>query len=69
MSYSGYVFAFPFHDGEKHGQGLQTAFYRVMGSAKPNVKVFMRNASDAKQKTDFLKAKRFVVKVQLPIGK
>ncbi|XP_069142520.1 ankyrin repeat, PH and SEC7 domain containing protein secG-like [Argopecten irradians] len=65
---SGFVVARPFHANERKGQGIQTSFYRVMGSTKPNVKVFMRNASEAPQKMEFLRNKRFVVKVQVPIG-
>ncbi|XP_076109016.1 uncharacterized protein LOC143077008 [Mytilus galloprovincialis] len=65
---TGYVIARPFHYGEKAGEGFHTSFYRVMGSTKSDVKVYVRNANEAAQKMAFLTNKRFVVKVQVPIG-
>ncbi|XP_052062614.1 nuclear factor NF-kappa-B p100 subunit-like [Mytilus californianus] len=65
---TGYVMARPFHYGEKAGEGFHTSFYRVMGSTKSDVKVYVRNANEAAQKMAFLTNKRFVVKVQVPIG-
>ena len=68
MTILGYVIARPFHFGEKPGEGFHTSFYRVMGSSKSDVKVFVRNATEAPKKMAFLSNKRFVVKVQIPIG-
>ena len=47
--------------------GIQTSFYHVMGSNKKKVKVFTRQADEAPKRMEFLRNKRFVVKVQLPI--
>lgn len=63
------MIARPYHFGEKPGEGFQTSFYRVMGSSKSDVKVYVRNAGEASQKMSFLQNKQFVVKVQVPIGK
>lgn len=65
---TGFVIGRPYHYGEKPGEGFHTSFYRVMGSNKSDVKVYVRNASEATQKMAFLSNKRFVVKVQIPIG-
>ncbi|XP_062567286.1 ankyrin repeat family A protein 2-like [Saccostrea cucullata] len=65
----GSVIARPFRVGEDPSQNcVQVSFYRVMGSNKPNVKVFKRTAKDAIQKMKFIEKKRFVVKVQLPLN-
>lgn len=47
---------------------IQTSFYHVMGSSKKHVKVFSRRPHEAADKMEFLRKKRFIVKVQLPIG-
>lgn len=63
------MIARPYHFGENPGEGFHTSFYRVMGSSKSDVKVYVRNAGEASQKMAFLQNKQFVVKVQVPIGK
>jgi len=46
----------------------QTTFYHVMGSSTKNVKMFRGQPKDRADKMEFLRKKRFIVKVQLPIG-
>lgn len=68
LSISGFVLARP-----KTAQGnmtdYQTTYYHVLGSSTKNVKVFTRRPLESAPKMEFLRKKRFIVKVQLPIGK
>ena len=60
----GFVIARPLID---NSSGTQTSFYHVMGSNKKKVKVYTRQANEAPERMEFLRNKRFVVKVQVPI--
>lgn len=63
------MIARPFRVGEDPNQNcVQVSFYRVLGSNKPNVKVFKRAAKDSIRRMNFMAKKRFVVKVQLPLN-
>ena len=66
LSLTGFVIARPLVDSGQSG-GIQTSFYHVMGSNKKKVKVYTRQANEAPTRMEFLRNKRFVVKVQLPI--
>ncbi|KAH3819686.1 poly [ADP-ribose] polymerase tankyrase-like [Dreissena polymorpha] len=46
----------------------QMCFYHVLGSTKKNVKMYCRKPTEAMEKMDILQNKRFIVKVQVPIG-
>ncbi|KAL4227023.1 hypothetical protein ACF0H5_014999 [Mactra antiquata] len=47
---------------------FMTSFYHVMGSQGKNVKVFNRQADEAAERMEFLRNKRFIVKVQVPLS-
>ncbi|WAR26464.1 TNKS-like protein [Mya arenaria] len=47
---------------------VQMSFYHVHGSSNRNVKMFSRKPYEANQRMAFLKRKRFIVKVQTPLG-
>ncbi|KAK3103115.1 hypothetical protein FSP39_016598 [Pinctada imbricata] len=65
----GFVVARPFRMGEEVGECVQISFYKVLGSTKSQVKVYQRNALNSLTRSDFLRQRRFIVKVQLPIEK
>ena len=64
--FTGFVIARPLID-TCDTAGTQTSFYHVMGSNKKKVKVYTRQANEAPERMEFLRNKRFVVKVQVPI--
>jgi hypothetical protein len=54
----------------KDGPDLfMTSFYHVMGSQKKNVKIFNRRSGESAAKMEFLRNKRFIVKVQVPLSR
>ncbi|XP_052782032.1 cortactin-binding protein 2-like [Mya arenaria] len=63
----GFVLARP-HVMNCDTDDVQMSFYHVHGSSNRNVKMFSRKPYEANQRMAFLKRKRFIVKVQTPLG-
>jgi len=64
----GYVIARPtVMNGQQND--VQMSFYHMIGSNKKNVKMFTTKPHEGSSKMEFLRKKRFIVKVQVPVSK
>ncbi|XP_060595368.1 uncharacterized protein LOC132749572 [Ruditapes philippinarum] len=64
----GFVIARPVLKNKDGPDLFMTSFYHVMGSQKKNVKIFNRRSGESAEKMEFLRNKRFIVKVQVPLS-
>ncbi|XP_045164376.2 uncharacterized protein LOC123528608 [Mercenaria mercenaria] len=64
----GYVIAKPVVMSKNGQEHFMTSFYHVMGSQKKNVKIFNRKSGESADRMQFLRNKRFIVKVQVPLS-
>ncbi|KAK3609538.1 hypothetical protein CHS0354_007343 [Potamilus streckersoni] len=53
---------------ENEPDGVHMSLYHVLGSRSRNVKLFARKTNEAPKKMEFLRSKKFIVKVQVPLG-